>query len=54
MRSDWRHAQTAAGAPVDTESYAKLAEKLNKNIKIFYVSWEAIATTSAVKLTVGN
>ena len=51
-RSVWRHVQTKAAAAVDTESYAKQAKELNKNITVLYVSSEAIAATCAAKLTV--
>ena len=53
-RSVSRHEGTTAAALVDAESCAKLAKELKKNVTILYVSSEAIARTSAAKLTVGK
>ena len=41
-RSVWRNVRITAVAPVDAESYAKLANELIENVTILYISAEAI------------
>lgn len=51
-RSVWKNVRITAVAPVDAESYAKLANELIENVTILYISAEAITEKCASRLAI--